>query len=221
MLIKCPECGKTISDQAVSCPQCGFVLEKYVEQQKREEKEKYDGMTSNIDKSLPTRPYPPAKPDGAETGMVIGWVITIISVLILCASLFMYNGGSGAGISILGIVVGIYMIYKYNKKWNAYQFALSTYEKEMRKYNNYMEHLDEWRQSQKEELGQVTERIKNIQQEALRSGLNKTPEIKCPKCGSSSISTVNRGYSLVSGFIGSGKAMNVCQKCGHKWEPGK
>ena len=44
---------------------------------------------------------------------------------------------------------------------------------------------------------------------------------KCPKCGSTSIATTNRGYSLLSGFIGSGKAVNVCQKCGHKWRPGK
>ena len=31
----------------------------------------------------------------------------------------------------------------------------------------------------------------------------------------------SRGYSLLSVFIGSGKPMNVCQKCGHKWKPGK
>lgn len=45
--------------------------------------------------------------------------------------------------------------------------------------------------------------------------------VKCPKCGSTVISTVNRGYSVVWGFIGSGDARNVCQKCGHKWKPGR
>ncbi|MGN1083222.1 MAG: zinc-ribbon domain-containing protein [Candidatus Avispirillum sp.] len=44
--------------------------------------------------------------------------------------------------------------------------------------------------------------------------------IKCPKCGSTSIATINRGYSLVLGFIGSGSARNVCQKCGYKFKPG-
>ena len=29
-LIKCPECGKEISDKAVSCPSCGFPMENYV-----------------------------------------------------------------------------------------------------------------------------------------------------------------------------------------------
>ena len=30
-LIKCPECGKVISDSAVSCIHCGFPIEKYLE----------------------------------------------------------------------------------------------------------------------------------------------------------------------------------------------
>jgi DNA-directed RNA polymerase subunit RPC12/RpoP len=43
--------------------------------------------------------------------------------------------------------------------------------------------------------------------------------VKCPKCGSTAISTVNRGFSIITGFIGSGAPRNVCQKCGHKWDP--
>ena len=43
----------------------------------------------------------------------------------------------------------------------------------------------------------------------------------CPNCGSHSIATMNRGYSIVWGFIGSGKPVNVCQVCGHKWSIGK
>ena len=43
----------------------------------------------------------------------------------------------------------------------------------------------------------------------------------CPKCNSTAISTTTRGYSFIKGFVGSGKPMNVCQKCGYKWQPGK
>lgn len=43
----------------------------------------------------------------------------------------------------------------------------------------------------------------------------------CPKCGSPAIATVTRGYSIIWGFIGSGKPVNVCQNCGHKWQIGK
>ena len=43
---------------------------------------------------------------------------------------------------------------------------------------------------------------------------------KCPICGSTNIQSVNRGFSLMTGFIGSGSPRNVCQKCGFKWKPG-
>ena len=52
------------------------------------------------------------------------------------------------------------------------------------------------------------------------SSAPSTPKITCPKCGSTSISTQNRGFSMVTGFIGSGDPRNVCQKCGYKWKPG-
>lgn len=43
--------------------------------------------------------------------------------------------------------------------------------------------------------------------------------IACPKCGSTAIVTTNRGFSIITGFIGSGSPRNVCQNCGHKWKP--
>lgn len=43
--------------------------------------------------------------------------------------------------------------------------------------------------------------------------------VHCPKCGSSNIQSTNRGFSIVTGFIGSGSPRNVCQKCGFKWKP--
>lgn len=43
--------------------------------------------------------------------------------------------------------------------------------------------------------------------------------IRCPKCSSTQITTGSRGYSLAWGFIGAGKTVNRCAKCGYKWEP--
>lgn len=45
--------------------------------------------------------------------------------------------------------------------------------------------------------------------------------LKCPKCNSTHIATINRGFSIVTGFYGSGSPRNVCQMCGYKWKPGK
>lgn len=43
--------------------------------------------------------------------------------------------------------------------------------------------------------------------------------LKCPKCGSTAVSTGQRGFSLLTGFIGVGQTMNRCGKCGYKWKP--
>lgn len=42
---------------------------------------------------------------------------------------------------------------------------------------------------------------------------------KCPKCGSTHIEAVKRGWSPLSGLFGSGKTMNYCKTCGHQWRP--
>lgn len=43
--------------------------------------------------------------------------------------------------------------------------------------------------------------------------------VKCPKCGSTNVTAGQRGYSLLTGFIGSGSTVNRCAKCGYKWKP--
>lgn len=42
---------------------------------------------------------------------------------------------------------------------------------------------------------------------------------KCPKCGSTAISTGARGFSIVTGFLGSDQTVNRCGNCGYKWKP--
>jgi ribosomal protein L7/L12 len=45
--------------------------------------------------------------------------------------------------------------------------------------------------------------------------------ICCPKCGSTEYHAGARGFSIVTGFVGSGKTVLTCLKCGHRWKPGK
>lgn len=46
-------------------------------------------------------------------------------------------------------------------------------------------------------------------------------KIKCPECGSEQITATQKGYGLLTGFIGSGKVMITCLKCGHRFKPGE
>lgn len=62
-------------------------------------------------------------------------------------------------------------------------------------------------------------RIKYNDNECLKKSRINHPN--CPKCGSTAIDATNRGYSLLTGFLGSGKTMNYCKNCGYKWKPRK
>lgn len=92
--------------------------------------------------------------------------------------------------------------------------------------NNYSKYLEDVMQKQQLEEKKRIERKKQLEQEEKTKQIieNRKAEYRakgmavCPKCGSPSISTINRGYSIVTGFIGSGKPVNVCQRCGHKWK---
>ena len=43
--------------------------------------------------------------------------------------------------------------------------------------------------------------------------------IICPRCKSHQVTTGSRGYSLITGFIGSNKTVNRCGRCGYTWKP--
>lgn len=45
--------------------------------------------------------------------------------------------------------------------------------------------------------------------------------VKCPKCGSTQVHAEKRGWSAMTGFIGSGKIVLTCLKCGNKFKPGE
>lgn len=73
------------------------------------------------------------------------------------------------------------------------------------------------------ELGEIIISSKQIPQSFVRTRKPQNnvanEKICCPKCNSTQITTGSRGFSIVSGFIGAGKTVNRCARCGHKWTP--
>lgn len=45
--------------------------------------------------------------------------------------------------------------------------------------------------------------------------------IKCPKCQSGQLATAAKGFSLMTGLIGSAKMRITCLKCGTTFKPGE
>lgn len=52
----------------------------------------------------------------------------------------------------------------------------------------------------------------------IKPSITEQP-VKCPKCGSTQITAGQRGFSLITGFIGSNKTVNRCARCGYSWKP--
>ena len=64
-------------------------------------------------------------------------------------------------------------------------------------------------------------RNQSKQAEQIQSQSKPTEkQLTCPQCGSTDITSGTRGFTLTTGFIGSGNHRNVCKKCGFKWKPG-
>lgn len=59
------------------------------------------------------------------------------------------------------------------------------------------------------------------QQDAVKQQEQESERVRCPKCGSTNITAGQRGYSFLTGFLGSGSTVNRCANCGYKWKPGK
>ena len=47
----------------------------------------------------------------------------------------------------------------------------------------------------------------------------KANVLRCPKCGSTQITTGARGVNHFWGFIGASKTVDRCGNCGHTWTP--
>jgi DNA-directed RNA polymerase subunit RPC12/RpoP len=46
-------------------------------------------------------------------------------------------------------------------------------------------------------------------------------KVLCPNCGSANIHAEKRGWTLMTGMIGSRKIFITCLKCGRKFKPGQ
>lgn len=77
----------------------------------------------------------------------------------------------------------------------------------------------------KNNIIEYTEKYNQLINQQHNSGNNEqeqeSNQVRCPRCGSTQITTGQRGYSLFSGFLGSNKTVNRCANCGYSWKPGK
>ena len=84
-LINCPECGKDVSDTAKTCPNCGYSVQKWVKQQRKEAtsvKQEVHSIVTDND-GLSDEPKKPRLPAGRKKWFLIGGGIVLAAVIAL------------------------------------------------------------------------------------------------------------------------------------------
>ena len=163
-LIKCPECGKEISDKAPVCIHCGYPLN-----------------TVNIQQNIPSNYNITLETPGPNR----------VKLRMLLRSLFNLSLRDAQN-----MIDSAPCVIKENIS------------------------LSEAQQIQKD-FTEIMAGVKIVATDgttSIESPYDKNV-VYCPRCGSTQITTGQRGYSLFTGFLGSNKAVNRCAKCGHTWEP--
>lgn len=168
-LIKCPECGREVSDKARACIHCGYPLN--------------DERSASPTISSPRKQVVIPCCKGKPNRLLAIKVVRQITGLGLVEAIAIVDATTPVVLDGVDLETANNAVSIFHKEGIPAQVANSG------------------------EKVIVSEKI-----------IAKTP--CCPKCGSTLLATVNRGYSLAWGFLGSGTPMNVCQACGHKFKPG-
>ena len=197
-LIKCPECGKEISDKAAICINCGFPLQQ--DHYDKENKCKIDGQVKDIANIIKLIKAIPNK----------------------CKDIFYeecnieYQRCFNKNTKLL------------DEKDYPFEYCMS-YPIKRDQIFEYVELYFHWN-AKNEKISYVFKFLMecidhNFEYFEFNTSSQPSPQptnqLKCPRCGSTSITTEERGYSLWIGFYGASKKKNLCQKCGYKWWPGR
>ena len=177
-LIKCPECGREISDRAKACIHCGFPLSE-------------ETSNAHLSNDGPKK-IVVSNPDGLA--IIYSATVSVVK--------------SEMGISEKEAKM-------YVKDGNPITIDCLDSHSVQAVYSKLKESF-----VKVSSISNVEVRLVDADKDVVWDTRN-TPKVPCcPKCGSTALATVNRGYSIVWGFLGSGTPVNVCQACGHKFKPG-
>ena len=219
-IIKCPECGKEISDKSEHCISCGYPIKKYL-QERDTTAVKEDATVSNTIENASGSSSDDLKEIQRKAvskyskGFTTGIIGTIAFALVTIWGIYLASDIEFAsiGINIIWIVTGILSVAfalglkdtiraKRLAEYNIQKFINSNYGKA---YKALLE-LEE----------------KQRQEEAERTALEESRRPICPVCGSKNtrrLSPTNRAISIAVVGLASDKIgkQYECLNCKHKW----
>lgn len=206
-LIKCPECGKEVSDRASACIHCGFPLSE-IKSSAVASKETRDCRL--VIESIPngsSKQNPAINIICDITGKSFDEAKALVEKdVVIVKDNLTRTEGLALMARFEAIDVNSACYHKSVERW----MGVMTMEAKRADDELYAMLLGE---DANKPTPQPTPRT--------TYDTKKDDAVRCPKCGSTQIHSGARGHSIVSGWLGSGKVMITCLKCGHKWDPAK
>ena len=207
----CGKCGTEISEDSLFCHECGSSV-KHTDTPIDNIKLTSNPNNETIKSELEKIPMPKL-----SFCFLFGFLSLMLFVAFIFAIQTIFLLGLVCLILCFIFVCGtIFEISDYKLAKKDFQLYQQKKQKEQEEKTDREKIKAEEKHKNQMELARKQSELNRKRDEYSKQGIPS-----CHKCGSPSIATVNRGYSIVWGFIGSGKPRNVCQKCGHKWEPGR
>lgn len=210
-LIKCPECGSQVSDKAPACIHCGYPITSGNNNEYKYSC-KVDGkiidltyLEKSIDELSPT--------DKEDLYNQCRWIFE--NWIHPGASKPAFNSNDNIQIALnagnITNTVNKFFGWNTQNKKAILSYKLITLCIE-NKFNGFGFNTEDYvtNESQEIESQQPTPQLTTASQNVVR----------CPRCGSTSVTTEDRGYDIIWGWIGSSWKKNLCQKCGYTWTPG-
>lgn len=208
----CNDCGKENPDNSKFCQHCGC----YFETINGETEQDY---TSNNDRTFSDNEI--SNPKLSKAFWITG-AISIFSFFYLRSAINNFNDVFFLDflvmllIFIICLVICFASIYLFVSNYLLFKKDVNSYIAKKKRDEEYENNLKKAQEARELEEQKKLQELTRKRAEYKANGI-----ASCPRCASTSIATINRGYSIVTGFYGSGKAVNVCQVCGHKWRIGK
>ncbi len=210
-LVKCPECGKEVSDTAYACPNCGYSVKVHFDNLKRkkqaeirkkqlevEKRNKQVQLEKEYEDRVSKVPMP-NKPKFSKVGIVY---LLITSLLVMVSSL--PNSKQEFQIKQCVFYITLFVvlplciyIYFLKKQINDYNLIKKNFRK-------YQEHVIK------------KQDVERARKQACISTQIAINQVRCPKCGSTNIQLIPRKWSLLTGFM-TNKVDRICVNCKNRF----
>lgn len=201
-LIHCPECNKEVSDRAEICVHCGYPISKWIKKENSNSSQSNE-VNEDVKDDNPNNIYLYREKKYNLTDLV---------------DYIKENTHPDVEIN--------------SQTWAEARHILRTYISIGKEEDLLISYIHKYRM-----LGTAKDRKKYYEHKkshVSHTQFNYAPAysnknnmynssqnvVHCPRCGSTSVTTEEQGYGLF-GWIGAAQKKNLCQKCGHKWWPGR